>query len=84
MPKFIDYHEKAPMLPPEVVGQMIEAIKAGKPNDLGVTPLNLFMGTGGQAYCLSEAPNAEAICAMHAAVGVPINAADVVEIQSLV
>ncbi len=84
MPKYLDYHEKAPMLPPEVVGQMVAAIKAGKPNELGVTPINLFMGAGGQAYCLSEAPNAEAVCQMHAAVGVPINAKDVVEVQSLV
>ena len=84
MPKFIDYHEKAPALSPEMVGQMVAAMKAGKPNELGVTPINFFMSTGGQGYCLSEAPNAEAVRQMHAALGVPISAKDVVEVQSLV
>lgn len=84
MPTYIDYHEKAPQLPQEVVQQMVAAIKAGKPNELGVTPLNVYMGAGGQGYCLSEAPNAEAVCKMHEMVGVPIKVGDVVEVQSLV
>ena len=38
MPKFIDYHAHAPEMPPEAVQGAIAAIKAGKPDEFGVTP----------------------------------------------
>ena len=84
MPKFIDYHAQMPQMPPEAVQQFTETIKAGKPDQFGVVPLNIFMGTGGQAYCLTEAPSADAVCQAHAAIRVNIAKEDVQEVQSLV
>ena len=61
-----------------------DSIKAGTPDQFGVVPLNFFIGTGGQGYCLTEAPSAEAVCETHAARGMNIAKEDVVEVQSLV
>ena len=84
MPKFMDYHAQMPQMPPEAVQQFAETIKAGKADQFGVVPLNVFIGTGGQAYCLTEAPNADAVCQAHAAVGMDIAKENVQEVQSLV
>lgn len=82
MPKFIDYHAKMPEMPPEAVQQMSERIKAGKQDEFGVKPINVLMGSGGQAYCLSEAPDAESVRKAHAGAGGP-PPDEVVEVQSL-
>jgi hypothetical protein len=84
MPKFIDYHASMPQMPPEAVQQMTGLIKEGRPDEFGVRPLNVYMGTGGQAYCLTEAPDAEAVIRAHEAKGSSMNRAEVVEVTSLV
>jgi hypothetical protein len=37
----------------------------------GVRQVELYHNHDGQVYCLLEAPNAEAVCEHHAALGVP-------------
>ena len=71
-------------MPAEAIQQLTEAVKAGQPDQHGVTPLNLFMGNGGEGYCLTEAPNADAVCQAHASQGVPLENGDVHEVTSLV
>ncbi len=83
MPKFIDYHAKMPELPAEAVEQMQKRIQAGQEDEFGVKAINVLMGTGGQAYCLTHAPDAEAVRKSHAAAGGP-PPDEVVEVQSLV
>ncbi len=83
MPKYLDHHKKMPNLPPEVVKQLQEAIKSGKPNQLGVKPLNAFIGKDGQGWCYSEAPNADAVCKTHEAIGVKLPKGDVVEVTTM-
>ena len=83
MPKFLDYHEKAPQMPPEMVQQMVTAIKAGQSDPFGVRALNAFQG-GGHAWCLTEAPSADAVCQSHEAVGITLDKGDVTEVQSYV
>ena len=74
MPLFMDFHAQMPEMSPEqaqeMMGQMKEKIASGEPW-LGAKPINAFFGTGGQAYCLSEAPNAEAVIKVHEAAGAP-------------
>lgn len=84
MPKYLDHHAKMPELPPGAMQQMQEDIKARKAGQFGVTPMNVFMGTTGEAWCLTEAPNAEAVIKGHGAMGVTLAPADVVEVNSLV
>ena len=84
MPKFVDYHASLPKMPPEAIKDMTSRVKAGKADQFGVKPLNVFMGKDGRAYCLTEAPNAEAVVKSHQANGVPLDRHDVVEVTSLV
>ncbi len=84
MPKFIDYHAKLPQLPPQATEQMAAQIKGGKTDQFGAKGLNVFFGKTGQAYCLTEAPNVDAVVKSHQALGVPLNHSDVTEVTSLV
>ena len=78
MPKFLDYHAKAPELPPEMVHAAIADITAGKVDEFGVKPLNAFFSPGtGEAYCLTEAPSADAVCQSHEAKGMTLGLGDV-------
>ena len=60
MPKFIDHHEMRDVAP-ELAEGIAERIRAGQPDEHGVKGLNVFFGTDGTAYCLSEAPDADAV-----------------------
>ncbi|MDP2663779.1 MAG: DUF4242 domain-containing protein [Dehalococcoidia bacterium] len=83
MPKFMDYHPM-PNLPPEAMQQEKAAIEAGKADANGVTPLNLFAGTDGSAFCYTEAANADAVIKMHAAMGLTLERHQITEVNSLV
>ncbi|MBI2321207.1 MAG: hypothetical protein HYU88_03730, partial [Chloroflexi bacterium] len=63
--------------------QMSTWIQSGQPDEFGVKPLGIFMGTTGQGWCLSEAPNADAVCRAHEAKGVPLPRGDVHEVMTL-
>jgi len=82
MPKFIDHHPM-PQLPPEVMQQYQAMAEGGKEDPNGVTPLNLFVGADGTAFCYSEAGNAEAVIKSHAAVGVKLDPSQITEVKSL-
>ena len=84
MPKFIDYHATMPQMPPEAMQEMKTHIQAGQPNQFGAKAINIFMGSGGQGYCLTEAPNADAVIKSHEANGVPLDRSNIIEVVSLV
>jgi len=83
MPKFIDHHEMSDVAP-EMAAGIAERIKAGEPDDHGVKGLNVFLGKDGTAFCLSEAPDADAVIKAHQAYGFSLSSSDVVEVQSVV
>jgi hypothetical protein len=83
VPKFIDHHEMRDVAP-EMAEGIAERIKAGEPDEHGVRGLNVFLGKDGTAYCLSEAPDAEAVVKAHEAVGFALSRSDVVEVESVV
>ena len=84
MPKFFDYHARMPQLPAEAVQEMTARIEAGRADEFGVRPLNVFIATGGHGYCLTEAPDADAVVRAHQAKGFPLTRGDVTEVRSLV
>lgn len=84
MPKFIDYHEKLPPMPPAAVEQMKANLKAHKTDQFGVTAMSLYMGAKGEAFCMTESPDAEAVIKSHKANGVDLKASDIHQVQSLV
>jgi hypothetical protein len=83
MPKFIDHHEMSGVTP-EMSESIGQRIKAGEPDENGVTGLNDFLGQDGTAYCLSEAPDADAVIKAHEAFGFSLERSDVVEVESVV
>ena len=83
MPTFIDHHEMSDVAP-EMAAAIGERIKAGEADENGVKGLNVFLGKDGTAFCLSEAPDADAVVKAHQAYGFSLDSADVVEVQSVV
>lgn len=83
MAKFIDHHPM-PQLPAEVMEQMKAMAEGGQADPNRVTPLNVFAGLDGSAFCYSEAPNAEAVIKSHAAAGVTLKPDQITEVKSLV
>ena len=83
MPTYIDHHEMSDVAP-EMAAAIGERIKAGEADDHGVKGLNVFLGKDGTAFCLSEAPDADAVVKAHQAYGFSLDSADVVEVQSVV
>ena len=82
MPTYIDHHEMSDVSP-EMATEIAERIKAGEVDEHGVKGLNVFVGKDGTAFCLSEAPDAEAVVRAHAAYGFELASSDVVEVDSV-
>lgn len=84
MPKYLDHHA-AVQLPPQVVQQMVDQIKSGRPDENGIRPINDFIATdGSQAWCLTEAPNPGVVHKVHEALGLKLGPGDVIEVMTLV
>lgn len=84
MPKFLDHHPTMPEVAPETAQEMASRITAGKADEFGVTGLNVFVCADGQGYCLSDAPDADAVVKAHEAFGFPLRREDVVEVTTIV
>ncbi len=84
MPKFIDHHEKLPQMPPEMMQQVAQRLKSGEVDQFGMKGINLFVGDDGQGWCLSEGPSVDAVVKSHAALGVPVAARNVTQVNSVI
>ena len=82
MPKFIDHHATMPM-PPEMAQAVVEKMKSGEVDQFGVKALNAFVGEK-DTWCVTEAPNAEAVHKGHEGIGITLGPGAVAEIQALV
>jgi hypothetical protein len=75
VPQFLDHHPTAhSALTEEAVEQLRNHIRDETPDDFGVN---------GQGYCISEAPNAEAVVKSHELMGYLIETTDVMEVANL-
>ena len=63
---------------------MIAAINAKQVDEFGVRPINAFMTGTGEAYCFTEAPDADAVCKSHESHGIPLDRGEVKEVQTFV
>ena len=82
MPKYIDFHQKLPPLPPEMLNQVRADIKAGKVDKAGVKGLGFIATKDGMGCCMTEAPNADAVCKSHEAKGIKLGRGDVHEMAT--
>ena len=83
MPQFMDFHAKMPEFPPEAVEMMKQHIESGEANEFGAKPVNIYIGTEGQGWCISEAPNAQAVAKSHEAQGIPLSVDEIIEVTSV-
>jgi hypothetical protein len=81
MPTFLDHHAM-PEPSPEMKEAMAGRIRSGQADENGAKALNVYLADG-EAYCLSDAPSAEAVVKAHEAAGVPIRRGDVVEVTPI-
>jgi Protein of unknown function (DUF4242) len=82
MPTFIDHHAM-PEPSPEMREGMASRLRAGAADEHGVTGLNVYLAEG-EAYCLTDAPDADAVVRSHEAVGVAIRREDVKEVSPVI
>jgi Nickel responsive protein SCO4226-like len=82
MPTFLDHHAM-PEPSPEMREGMASRLRAGAADEHGVTGLNVYLADGA-AYCVTEAPDADAVVRSHEAVGVSIRREDVVEVRPVI
>jgi hypothetical protein len=86
MAKFLDHHKMPPLSPEQskaMLSQIKSMIESKKPDKAGVIYLNVFMSPG-EAWGVSEAPNAESIVKSHEAMGIKIKISDIVQVTSVV
>jgi hypothetical protein len=82
--QFLDHHPTAhATLTEESVEQLRNHIRAETPDDFGVKLLSVYVAMNGEGYCVSEAPNAEAVVKSHELMGYLIETTDVIEVASL-
>lgn len=81
MPTFLDHHAM-PEVSPEMKEAMAGRIRGGEVDENGAKAVNVYLADG-EAYCLSDAPSAEAVVKAHEAAGVPIRREDVVEVTPI-
>jgi hypothetical protein len=82
MPTFLDHHAM-PEMPAEMKEAMAERIRSGQADENGARAVNVYLADG-EAYCLSDAPSADAVLKAHEAAGVAIRREDIVEVTPIV
>jgi hypothetical protein len=82
MPTFIDHHAM-PEPSPEMREGMASRLRTGAADEHGVTGLNVYLAEG-EAYCLTDAPDADAVVRSHEAFGVAIRREDVKEVSPVI
>ena len=80
MATFIDHHTGFTPSP-EMQEQMVKGLRAGQPDAFGVRGINAFIASGGESFCLTEGPSAEAVVQSHAALGITLAAGEVKEVH---
>ncbi len=80
MPRYIDFHAQMPKIPQDQLQQLKSAV--GRPDNNGVKNIDAIFTKDGQGYCITDAPNADAVCRSHEAKGMRLGKGDVHEIAS--
>jgi len=80
MARFMDFHEDL-QLPADAIAQLAQDARNARADQFGVRQIELYHNAEGKVYCVLDGPDAEAIRAHHAALGVPCG--DVHQVDSL-
>lgn len=84
MPQYLDHHPIAhATLTEEAVEELRAHIRNETPDNFGVKWLGAYVAANGEGYCLSEAPNMEAVVRSHEGLGYLIEEEDIIEVTSV-
>ena len=84
MPKFVDYHNYIPPMPPEAIQDLVEKIQSGAASDAQMRSWDIYVGMDAQAWCVCDAPDAWAVVQAHESVGFDQIIENVAEVLKLV
>ena len=82
MPRYLARHPTNPNMPAELVAEIMERLRSGRPDEFGEKGVNVFIGAE-ETYCHTEAPSPEAVRMSHAALGITLRPEEVIEVQVL-
>ena len=81
MPQFLDHHPAAGAPPPEMVSQVAASLKEGHADSTtGVKGLG-WMYNDNEQWCITEAPNADAVHKYHESMGINLGPGDVTQVN---
>ena len=78
MPVFLDQHQGG--LTSEMVPMVKQKVAGGQVDEFGAKALNVYWSDS-ETFCLSEAPNAEAVHKAHEAIGVTLGEGAIQEVS---
>lgn len=93
MPQYIDHHPKMDMskMPADaqrkgqqMLSRLRQEVISKKSDKFGVKTENVFLGSSGEAWCITDAPNIDAVLKSHEANGLMLTSADVSPVTPLV
>ncbi len=93
MPNFIDHHGKTQgarttlemiSKAQQMLQQLRADIAARRADRFGVTPVNCYRSPTGEWWCVTEAPDADAVIKSHEAHGLKLTRYDVIPITPIV
>lgn len=82
MPQFLDHHMSSGPPPPEMISQASEDLRAGGHTDpaTGVKAIS-WMYNDREQWCVTEAPNPDAVHNYHEGMGLRLGPGDITEIK---
>ncbi len=81
MPVFLDQHKGG--LSQDMVGAVRQKVESGDVDQFGAKALNVLWSDS-ETFCLSEAPNAEAVHKAHEAIGINLAGGDIRQVSTIV
>ena len=81
MPQFLDHHKASGPPPAEMVSQVESGLRSGHTDEASGVKGISWMYNDNEQWCVTEAPNSEAVHKYHEAMGLNLGAGDVTEIK---
>jgi hypothetical protein len=81
MPQFLDHHIAPGPPPAEMISQVADSLKAGGTDPASGVKGISWMYNDREQWCVTEAPNADAVHEYHQKMGVDLGPGDVTEIN---
>ena len=82
MPKFLDHHKMTAPMPSQMALEIAKGIKAGAVDPKTSVKGLYSLWSKNEAWCVTDAPNAEAVHKYHEGMGIKLGSGDVTEVST--